>query len=127
MLRIDVVHTTKATLFLLEGDLSGSLVEELRKAWVGARPRETRVTEYVDMNHVTRVDALGLHLLQVMHLAGVHFIATAPYTQSLLEDVVGAVLPALPEDDEATPLKRYRFPIGDLLESTSGMPPLPRS
>ena len=71
MLRIDLIHYAKAIVFHLEGQLMGEWVEELRIAWVDAKPRGDRVAEFVDLNLVTRVDSNGLHLLHVMYLAGV--------------------------------------------------------
>lgn len=109
MLRIDVIQTEKSTSYHLEGQLIGEWVEALRVAWVEAQPREHHVDEYVDLNLVTRVDPSGLHLLHVMYLAGVRFVATAPYTVSLLEELDGAVLEKLPEEDVSGPAKRFRI------------------
>lgn len=111
MLRIDLIETGRATIFHLEGQLVGEWVEELRLAWVQARPSDPRSAEFVDLNLVTRVDAVGLHLLQVMQLAGVSFIATAPYTVSLLEDLDGVVLHELPKDLLAREGRHIRYRI----------------
>ncbi len=111
MLRIDMIHTKKSTVFHLEGHLTGEWVEALRVAWVDARPRDRHVREYADLNNVTRVDSTGLHLLHVMNLAGVRFVATAPYTVSLLEDFEGPVLERVPDEEATDPAKRFRIRI----------------
>ncbi len=126
MLRIDLIQTAKSNVYLLEGQLTGAWVEELRSAWVNARPREVRVTEYVDLNEVTRVDAPGLHLLEVMHLAGVRFVAKAPYTVSLLEDLESTILPSLPDEKDEESLKRFRIQMGALVETIRSEPSVPR-
>ncbi|MCW5964425.1 MAG: hypothetical protein KIT83_10340 [Bryobacterales bacterium] len=109
MLRIDVIQSEKSTVYHLEGQLIGEWVETFRLAWVEAQPREHRVDEYVDLNLVTRVDPSGLHLLHVMYLAGVRFVASAPYTVSLLEELNGAVLEQLPEEAGSGPARRFRI------------------
>jgi len=111
MLRIDVIQTERTIVFHLEGQLMGDSVEELRTAWVQVRPYQVRTDEYVELNGVTRVDATGLHLLNVMYLSGVRFVATAPYTVSLLEDLDGAVLESLPEEASLRQARRFRIRI----------------
>jgi hypothetical protein len=99
MLRINLIHYANMIVFQAEGKLAGIAVEELRSAWIQARPQGD-MAEFVDLTEVTRVDANGLHLLNVMYLAGVRFVATSPYTVALLEDLEGAVVDSLPEDRE---------------------------
>ena len=99
MFRIDLIHYTNMIVFRLQGKLAGDAVEELRSAWVEARPAGN-AEEFVDLEEVTSVDAAGLHLLNVMYLAGVRFVASSPYTIALLEELDGAIVESLPEDRE---------------------------
>lgn len=106
MFRIDLIHYTNMIVFRLQGKLAGDAVEELRSAWVEARPTGN-AEEFVDLEEVTSVDAAGLHLLNVMYLAGVRFVASSPYTIALLEELDGAIVESLPEDRE---IRRISMP-----------------
>lgn len=96
MLRITLFEQNGLLIYKLEGDLAGEWVDELREHWFQSTAGSSRHREFIELNDVTRIDAAGLHLLSVMHLAGVRFVATAPYTRSLLEEFEGAVYDELP-------------------------------
>ena len=117
MLRIDLIHYANMIVFHIEGKLAGEGVEELRSAWVGARPTGN-AAEFVDLNNVTSVNAAGLHLLNVMYLAGVRFVANSPYTIALLEDLEGAIVESLPEDRE---VRRISMPLPAVATASAGL------
>lgn len=96
MLRISLLSVEDFLVYKLEGDLSGDWVNELREEWFQAPAGPSRKKEFVDMSAVSRIDSQGLHLISVMYLAGVRFIASAPYTRSLLDEYSDAVVEALP-------------------------------
>lgn len=96
MLRITLLEQNGLLIYKLEGELAGEWVVELREHWFQSTAGSSRHREFIELNHVTRIDAAGLHLLSVMHLAGVRFVAAAPYTRSLLEEFEGAVYDELP-------------------------------
>ncbi|MDZ7639282.1 MAG: hypothetical protein U5J83_13695 [Bryobacterales bacterium] len=81
--------------YKLEGDLAGEWVNEFREAWFRA-PSGSRKNEFVDLDSVNRIDREGMQLLSLMGLAGVRFVASAPYTRSLLEEFGEAVYDELP-------------------------------
>ncbi len=96
MLRITVLPSNSLLVYKLEGDLTGEWVRELREVWFQVPTGTSRRNEFVELDGVSRIDAEGLHLLSVMHLAGVRFVATAPYTRSLIEEFEGSVYERLP-------------------------------
>lgn len=99
MLRITLLEKNGLLLYKLEGELAREWVAELRELWFRSPAGTSRKREFIDLNDVTRIDAAGLHLLSVMHLAGVRFLATAPYTRGLLEEFEGAVYEELPSEE----------------------------
>ena len=102
MLRVTVKDVEELVVYRLEGDLSGQWVDELREVWFNAPTSASRNCEFVDLTGVARIDRAGIHLLSVMNLAGVQFVARAPYTRSLLTEFGASILEEIPGSGNRT-------------------------
>src|ERR1700722_10718752 len=87
MLRI----TTTGQKLVLQGQLAGPFVAELKSAW------EINRHSLIDLTDVTFVDEAGAQALCAMKEAGVRFIARGVDTKHLLEDL---------KREKAPPLRR---------------------
>jgi ABC-type transporter Mla MlaB component len=88
MLRITTNDTEGEHKLVLQGQLAGPWVDELKTAW----DKSLRI---VDLTDVTFVDEAGAQLLCEMKEAGVHFVARGVDTKHLLDDLKKKTAPAL--------------------------------
>ena len=95
MFRVTVLQDGDSVVYRLEGELAGESVESLRESWNGVADSGNGF-HIVDLNGVVRIDAAGLQLLSMMNLAGVRFVARAPYTRGLLAEFGARTYDELP-------------------------------
>lgn len=86
MLRITTRIDAAATVFELEGTLTGVWVKELEACWRGsvAPHQPLRVV----LKAVTFVDSSGIELLAEMHRQGAEIVAEGCMTKAIVEDIV---------------------------------------
>ncbi len=87
MLRITKVETTTEQRWILDGQLTGPWVAELRLTWENARSTCQGRRCVVDLSDVTFIDERGERILRAMRHQGVQFIARGVDTKQLLEDL----------------------------------------
>jgi anti-anti-sigma regulatory factor len=93
MLRITTTtDTSQHQRWILQGQLAGPWVAELRSAWDNALKQPKCV---VDLTDVTFVDEAGAKVLCSMKEAGVRFIARGVDNKHLLGELKGPSAPAL--------------------------------
>lgn len=85
MLRITITETQTETRWILQGQLVGPWVNELRRCWKAEHTRESRKRSVVDLNDVTGIDRSGERLLRAMSKTGAALISNGMYTKHLLE------------------------------------------
>lgn len=84
MLKITVTETQTESRWILQGQLLGPWVNELRRYWK-AKHRESRKRCVVDLNDVMFIDKSGERLLRAMSKKGAEFVASGIYTRHVLE------------------------------------------
>ena len=92
MLRITTTETDDRRKWILQGQLAGPWVAELRTVWKGTSKSSKSV---VDLTGVTFVDEAGALVLCEMRAAGVKFIASGVDTRHLLDDLKRKTAPPL--------------------------------
>jgi len=92
MLRITTTERENRRKWILQGQLAGPWVAELRSTWHGAMKSSKCV---VDLTGVTFVDEAGALVLCEMKNAGVRFIASGVDTKHLLDDLKRKSAPPL--------------------------------
>ncbi len=92
MLRITTTETESRQTWILQGQLAGPWVAELRSVWDGA---SKSVKCVVDLTGVTFVDEAGALVLREMKNAGVRFLGGGVDTKHLLDDSAGKTAPPL--------------------------------
>lgn len=85
MLRITITETQTESRWVLQGQLLGQWVKELRRYWKVKHTRESGKRCVVDLNDVTFIDKTGERLLRAMSKAGADLISNGLYTKHLLE------------------------------------------
>jgi len=91
-LRITTTERENRRKWILQGQLAGPWVAELRSTWHGAMKSSKCV---VDLRGVTFVDEAGALVLCEMKNAGVRFIASGVDTKHLLDDLKRRSAPPL--------------------------------
>ncbi len=86
MLRITTQIDPTGTIFLLEGNLAGPWVAELKSCWQRMMPTQKSVR--VVLKTVTFVDDSGKRLLADMHRQGVKLTAEGCMTRAIVEEIV---------------------------------------
>jgi len=87
MLRITVIENESEQRWVLQGRLTGSLLEELTESWCANRGRPQTQRRTVDLNEVTCIDKEGEQVLLMMIKDGAKLVATGLYTKHLLESL----------------------------------------
>ncbi|MFN7995150.1 MAG: TolC family protein [Bryobacteraceae bacterium] len=88
MLRITVQESAEATIFKLEGKITGPWVRELEASWsaaTGEGPLQVKVI--VDLTDVTYIDCAGKCLLGSMHSKGAKLISHTPLINAMVEEI----------------------------------------
>lgn len=85
MLKITVMETQTENRWILQGQLVGPWVQELRRHWKAKHARESGKTCVVDLNDVSFIDKSGERLLRAMSKAGADLTSSGMYTKHLLE------------------------------------------
>ena len=86
MLRITVVESSRSAVTLrVEGRITGSWVEELRRA-CDARDLSNEVHLSLELAEVSFTDAAGIELLKELRSRGVSLVRTNPFMADQLKD-----------------------------------------
>ena len=85
MLKITVTETQTENRWILQGQLVGPWVHELRKFWKEKHKTESQKSCVVDLNDVTLIDKSGERLLRAISKTGADLTSTGMYTKHLLE------------------------------------------
>jgi hypothetical protein len=85
VLKITVTETQTESRWILQGQLVGPWVRELRKHWKEKHTTESLKSCVVDLNEVTFIDKSGERLLRAMYKKGADLTADGMYTKHLLE------------------------------------------
>jgi len=86
MLRITVVESSRSAVTLrVEGRITGSWVEELRRA-CDARDLSDEVHLSLELAEVSFADVAGIELLKELRSRGVSFVRTNPFMADQLKD-----------------------------------------
>lgn len=85
MLRITITETQTETRWVLQGQLLGPWVKELRRYWKAKHTRKSSKSCVVDLNDVTFIDKSGERLLRAISKTGAQLTAEGMYTKHLLE------------------------------------------
>jgi anti-anti-sigma regulatory factor len=87
MLRITVTENASEQRWVLQGRLSGAILEELTVNWRSDRDCPSTRELVVDLNEVTYIDKDGERVLMMMVKDGAKFVVTGVYTKHLLESL----------------------------------------
>ena len=85
MLRITITETQTESRWVLQGQLAGPWVRELRKCWKEKHTTENQKCCVVDLNDVSVIDKSGERLLRAISKTGADLTAEGMYTKHLLE------------------------------------------
>ena len=85
MLRITITETQTESRWVLQGQLAGPWVAELRKFWREKHTAQSHKSCVVDLNDVTFIDRGGERLLRAISKTGADLTAEGMYTKHLLE------------------------------------------
>ena len=87
MLKITITETDTETRWILQGQLVGPWVSELRTCWQEKHQNRGVQRCVVDLNDVTFIDRSGQRLLRAISRKGAQFVANGIYTKHVLEMV----------------------------------------
>jgi anti-anti-sigma regulatory factor len=87
VLRITIQETESGSRWILQGQLAGPWVDELRKYWKMEHRAKNWKSCVIDLNDVTHIDKAGERLLRALSKKGAEFVATGLYTKQLIEKV----------------------------------------
>lgn len=87
VLKITIGETQSGSCWILQGQLAGPWVEELRKCWKTEHQTKNWGSCVVDLNDVTYIDQAGERLLRALCRKGAELVATGIYTKHLIEKV----------------------------------------
>ena len=98
MLKITVTEMQTENRWVLQGQLVGPWVRELRRYWKQAHTAESQKRCVVDLDDVTCIDKGGERLLRAMSKTGAELTSNGLYTKHLLEKLKarGSSLPSSP-------------------------------
>lgn len=85
MLKIIITETQTESRWILQGQLIGPWVGELRRCWKAEHTKETGKSCVVDLNDVTFIDKSGERLLRAISKTGADLTSKGMYTKHLLE------------------------------------------
>jgi ABC-type transporter Mla MlaB component len=92
MLRITTTEAQGRVKWVLQGQLAGPWVEELKLTWDKS---EKHPTCLIDLTDVTFVDEAGARVLCAMKAAGAEFVAGGVDTKHLLDELTRKTAPPL--------------------------------
>ena len=81
------METPTESRWVLQGQLVGPWVRELRKSWKEKHATDSHKNCVVDLNDVTFIDKGGERLLRAISKTGADLIAEGMYTKHLLEEL----------------------------------------
>jgi outer membrane protein len=84
MLRITIQESAQASIFKLEGKLTGPWVKELEQAWNLVKPGHSPTIDLLD---VAFIDCAGKDLLARMHESGAKLVAHSPMNRSIVDEI----------------------------------------
>ena len=87
MLRISVTQTENENRWILQGELVGPWVSELRSCWKSNQRAQRGQRCIVDLNDVSFIDKRGERLLRAISKKGAELVANGMYTKHVLEKV----------------------------------------
>lgn len=87
MLKITVTQTQTESRWILQGQLVGPWVSELRKCWKAEHAKAARKRCVVDLNDVMFIDKSGERLLRAISKTGADLTSNGMYTKHLLEQL----------------------------------------
>lgn len=98
MLKITVTEMQTENRWVLQGQLAGPWVRELRRCWKETHTAESQKRCVVDLNDVTLIDKSGERLLGAISKTGAELTSNGMYTKHLLEKLKSrrSSLPSLP-------------------------------
>ena len=85
MLKITITETQTESRWMLQGQLAGPWVRELRKCWKAKPATQKRCV--VDLNDVMFIDKDGERLLRAISKTGADLTSNGMYTKHLLEQL----------------------------------------
>ena len=83
------METQTENRWILQGQLAGPWVHELRSLWKKMRPEHKGPKCVLDLNDVTFIDKRGETLLRAICKKGAQLIASGVYTKHVLEKLNG--------------------------------------
>ena len=87
MLKITITETQTESRWVLQGQLVGPWVNELRRCWKAKQTKKNWKKCVVDLNDVTFIDNRGERLLRAMSKKGADLASNGMYTKHLLEEL----------------------------------------
>jgi anti-anti-sigma regulatory factor len=87
VLKITLTETQTENRWILQGQLVGPWVHELRSLWKKSRRAHTGQRCILDLNDVTFIDKSGERLLRAICKKGAQLVASGVYTQHVIEKV----------------------------------------
>jgi ABC-type transporter Mla MlaB component len=85
VLKITLTETQTENRWILQGQLVGPWVHELRSLWKRKRPPHAEQKCILDLNDVTFIDKSGVRLLRALCRKGAQLVASGVYTKHLVE------------------------------------------
>jgi hypothetical protein len=89
VLKITVTETHTENRWVLQGQLVGPWVAELRKCWRADHRSKSYEGCIVDLNDVTYIDKAGERLLRALFKKGVELVGNGAYTKHVIDKVKG--------------------------------------
>jgi len=89
VLKITINETPTEKQWILQGQLVGPWVGELRTCWKKAHRNHDGRTCTVDLNNISFIDEAGERLLRAMSKKGAQFLADGMYIKHVLEQLKG--------------------------------------
>ena len=87
MLRITTHDQAGTTIFVVEGNLVGPWVKELKECWEGALAADPSKPMVVNLASVTFIDSVGKALLSRMRRQGVGLLSSAPLINAIVAKI----------------------------------------
>lgn len=105
MLKITIKTEDSGVHFKLEGELAGCWVRDLELSWrLEARAASIlSLPVHVELADCSHVDDAGRYLLALLHLNGVHIVASGVETTELIATLTRDWSPAAFVDEKETP------------------------
>src|SRR5262245_17037695 len=92
MLRISVHNEPRGVMFLLEGKLAGSWVQELEDCWRSVRSVVPTPNQRFNLTEVTFIDAAGKAFLAARHDEGAKLLAAGCLMNAMVSEISGTAI-----------------------------------